>query len=258
MAFAALAAGILLVPRPSTESRPDPAGRPLRDLRVSDRKPPAVTTSEPQTPDDDPDPSLETAIAATVENDPAQALELAAHLAEDRPRGEAIGFALAQLAAIDPGAVFAWLEDSGESDEVRALAERAALPALAEQDPSRVARWIADGRVSARNQAAAVAATVQRWTQQDPPAAAAWVADFNDDWLLRGAMEPLLSLWTAQETSAPAAWIETLPAGPARDEACAAYAASLALSGPAEALRWAERIESPRLLADTRKRLGAK
>ena len=75
--------------------------------------------------------------------------------------------------------------------------------------------------------------------------------EFDDERTMKAAMPSLIGIWTQQERGAPAAWIETLAAGPARDEACAAYAAALAIVAPEEAEGWAEKIGEKELLAET-------
>ena len=190
-------------------------------------------------------------------SDAARAVGLAERISDPTQHADALGFALAQLAGADPEAVFARLEKSEEDESVRSTVERAALPALAEADPVRVARWISEGKATPQVMEGAVAATVQRWTQKDARAAAEWVADFDDERLLRGAMEPLMSLWTRQDTKGPAGWIEGLSPGAARDEACAAYAAALALVAPDEAEAWAGKIQGQELVAETRRRIQA-
>lgn len=248
VAFVALAAGIPVVVK-LKGGREVPVPPPVlkATTRSAEKEHPSAV-SPPTDPRD--------AVVEGAASDLAQALEIAAGIGEDQPRGEALGFVLAQMAMSDPDAVFGWFGSSGEDAETVVVVERAVLPALAEQDPERVARWIAGGRVSPGNRASAVVTTVQRWAQRDPAAASEWVAGFGDDRLLRAAMEPLISVWSSGDRSAPAAWIGDLPAGVARDEACAAYAASIAVRDPDEAERWAAEIASPKLLADTRRRIG--
>jgi len=68
-------------------------------------------------------------------------------------------------------------------------------------------------------------------------------------------MEALVSGWARQEAGEPGKWIEDLPEGKAKDEACAAYAAALALSKPDEAGSWADRIKDSALAEQTAKRI---
>ena len=182
---------------------------------------------------------------------PALAIRCAEGISDPRQRGEMLGFALAQQATGDPSAAFEWLARDESGEEIRSLVECSVLPALAEADPPRIARLLADGNVTPRAVDAVLAATVQRWTQQDAHAAAAWVMEFDDERTMKAAMPSLIGIWTQQERGAPAAWIETLAAGPARDEACAAYAAALAIVAPEEAEAWAEKIGEKELLAET-------
>jgi hypothetical protein len=162
-----------------------------------------------------------------------------------------LGFALAQQASGDPTAALDWLAKDQSDEEVRGLIERSALPALAEFDPRAVAQLLAEGNVAPRAVDVVLAATVQRWTQQDALAAAAWVVEFEDEGTMKAAIPSLIGLWTKQEREAPAAWIETLEEGSARDQACAAYAAALAIIAPGEAEIWAGRIAEKDLLAET-------
>ncbi len=168
-----------------------------------------------------------------------------------------VGFALAQLAATDAAAAFDWLSRDQSDDTVRVAIEIRVLPALAESDAPRVGRLLAEGKITPRAMESVLATTIQRWTQQDARSAAAWVGNFEEESLVKTAMPPLIGLWTRQDREAPAAWIESLPSGPVRDEACAAYAAALALSAPAEAQIWAGRIGEKGLLAETLLRLDA-
>lgn len=206
------------------------------------------------------DSALATLVTEISRPDPAHGLQLADRIVEPTMRVEAQGFALAELAASDPEAVFARLAgnpaESTEQAQLQPALERKVLPALAEADPVRMAQWIADGRTTPEAAETAVVATVQRWCQRDPQATARWVADFQDPRLLRSAMEPLVALWTRQQDDAPAAWIKSLPAGDLRDEACAAYAAALATTGSGEARQWAQEIQQTELAAETLRRIG--
>jgi len=203
------------------------------------------------------DEALEALVAELAKTDAVRAARIAGSIEDPVKRGQSLGFALAQWASSDADAVFAWLEATEEDERVKASVERMALPALAEVDPARVAHWIAEGKATPQATEAAVVTTVQRWVQKDANAAAQWVAAFDDERLVHEAMEPLVSLWTKQEAAGPAKWIEGMPAGKARDEACAAYAAALALTAPEEAVEWARKIEDPGLGAATMKRIEA-
>ena len=195
--------------------------------------------------------------AELAKKDPAKALPVAERISDPIRRGNSLGYALAQLAGTDPEAVYGWLETSDEEETVRAQAERMALPALAEGDPVRVANWIAEGKATPQGTDTAVVTTVQRWAQKDAHAAARWVTAFEDPRLLRVAMGPLVDLWFKQEADAARTWIDGLPAGPAKDEACAAYAITLAPISPDEAREWADRIAGPDLGRETVKRVEA-
>jgi uncharacterized protein YbaA (DUF1428 family) len=188
---------------------------------------------------------------------PTLAIRCAEGISDPQQRGEMLGFALAQQAANDASVAFDWLAKDGSEEKVRSLIECSVLPALAEVDPPRIARLLAEGNVTPRAVDAVLAATVQRWTQQDAHAAAAWVMEFDDGRMMKAAMPSLIGLWTKQEREAPATWIESLAKGPARDEACAAYAVALAIIAPEEAEAWAERIGEKELLAETMRRIGA-
>lgn len=181
----------------------------------------------------------------------ALAVRCAEEISDPRQRGEMLGFALAQQATRDAAAASDWLAKDQSDEEVRTLIERSALPALAEFDPRRVAQLLAEGNVTPQAVDTVLAATVQRWTQQDALAAAAWVVQFEDERIMKAAIPPLVGLWTRQEREAPGAWIETLEEGSARDQACAAYAAALAIIAPGEAEIWAGRIAEQDLLAET-------
>lgn len=250
LAMGALAAGIGVSLRKPEASRGFPEPPVIR--KVGERANDAGFT-RPRTGSVD----VRDEIAELVATDPATALKNAAGIEDVAARGDAVGFVLAQRAANEADAVFAWLEDNGEPPEVVSAVERKVLPALADGDPSRVAAWIAGGRVTPANVASAVATTVQRWAQQEPSAASDWVAGFGDDLLLRAAMEPLVSIWASSDSEAVVGWIDSLPPGIARDEACAAYAAHLAPRCPEDAGRWAAEIGSPRLLSETLRRIGA-
>lgn len=203
------------------------------------------------------DEALASLAAELARTDASQALRIASSIEDPTKRGNTLGFALAQLAASDAGAVFGWLAETVEDEAIKASAERMALPALAEVDPERVARWIAEGKATPEATEAAVVTTVQRWVQQDREAAAQWVAAFEDPRLLHDGMEALVSGWSRQDAEAPAAWIEDLPEGMAKDEACAAYAAALALAKPDEATAWAGRIKDPALAEQTARRIAS-
>ena len=204
------------------------------------------------------DEALSVIAVETAVRDPARGLKWAEGIADPKLRGESIGFAAAQWAAVDADAVFGWLGRGGEDEAVRTMIERAVFPALAEVDPVRVAEWLSEGKVAPQAMDAAVAATVQRWTQRDAPAAAEWVASFADERLLKAAVEPLVSLWARQYRAGVARWIEGLPAGVAREEACAAYAGALAVTAPEEAKEWAAKIEGKELVEGTLRRIGGK
>ena len=191
-------------------------------------------------------------VAVEIASDSAGlAVRCAEGISDPRQRGEMLGFALAQQASRDAAAALDWLAKDQSDEEVRSLIERNALPALAEFDPRAVAQLLAEGNVAPRAVDVVLAATVQRWTQQDAPAAAAWVVEFEDEGTMKAAIPSLIGLWTKQEREAPAAWIETLEEGSARDQACAAYAAALAIIAPGEAEIWARRIAEKDLLAET-------
>jgi hypothetical protein len=191
-------------------------------------------------------------VAVEIASDSAGlAVRCAEEIADPRQRGGMLGFALAQQTSRDAAAALAWLAKDQSDEEVRSLIECSALPALAEIDPQRVAQLLAEGNVAPRAVDSVLAATVQRWTQQDAPAAAAWVVQFEDERAMKAAIPSLIGLWTKQDREAPAAWIETLGEGPARDEACAAYAAALAIIAPGEAEVWAGRIAERGLSAET-------
>ncbi|WP_367870298.1 hypothetical protein [Luteolibacter sp. Populi] len=181
---------------------------------------------------------LSVIVVETAVREPARAVKRAEEIADPKLRGESLGFAAAQWASVDADAAFAWLARGGEDEAVRGVIERTVFPALAEVDPVRVAEWLSEGKVSPGAMDAAVAATVQRWTQRDAPAAAEWVASFADEQLLKAAVEPLVSLWARQDRAGATRWIEGLPAGVAREEACAAYVAALAVIAPEEAKEW--------------------
>lgn len=274
----ALAAGALVffrAERSAPESRPaksgpdlregrkpkDEAGlaadRPARLAKIASADPDAAEREAMGLEGNARDEALEMLVAEFAGDDPARALRLAAAIEDPVKRGNSLGFALAQQAAADAEGVFQWLADTSEEEPVKAAAERMALPALAEVDAVRVAKWISEGKATPQATEAAVVTTVQRWVQKDAGAAAQWVAAFEDERLLHEAMDPLVSLWTKQDAKAPAAWIEKLPAGMAKDEACAAYAAALALTKPDEAIEWAGKIEGKDLVAETMKRIEA-
>lgn len=187
----------------------------------------------------------------------AEAVRVASSIEDAVGRGNSLGFALAQWASSDADAVFNWLVATDEADAIKAAAERMALPALAEVDPERVAHWIAEGKATPEATEAAAVTTVQRWVQRDPNAAARWVASFEDVRLLHDGMEALVSGWVKDAPDEPSGWIETLPEGLAKDEACAAYAATIALAKPDEAGLWAGRIKDPALAEQTVKRIEA-
>lgn len=271
----ALAAGALLFLRPEKapdKSRPTKAGRDSRIRNVAGRSGTAeerlarlaelapinadgAERQAMQLPAGERDEALETLVVGLATRDPARALKIAESIADPVKRGNSFGFVLAQWAGPEADAVFEWLETTDEHEVVKASAERMALPALAEADPARVAHWIADGKATPQATDAAVVTTVQRWVQNDADAAARWVAAFDDEKLVQEAMEPLVSLWTRQDVKAPAGWIEGLPAGTAKDEACAAYAVALASTAPEEAIVWAGKISDHGLGTATVKRI---
>jgi hypothetical protein len=203
------------------------------------------------------DKALASLSAELARTDAPRALRVASLIGNPSERGDSLGFALAQWAGAEAGAVYAWLAETDEDDAVKASMERMALPALAEGDPERVARWIAEGKASPGATEAAVVATVQRWVQKDRNAAARWVISFEDPRLLHDGMEALVSGWARQDNEEPATWIESLPEGQAKDEACAAYTAALAIAKPEEAALWARRIRDPALAEQAVKRIGA-
>ncbi|WP_265594480.1 hypothetical protein [Haloferula sp. BvORR071] len=256
-----LAAGVWLVApdlgrREPAESRPAKIGRnsdPGRHPAEGEEEPNKSTAASPALVKDR---SLVETVIEMATSDPVQALKRAEAIADPKLRGETMGFAAAQWAALDADAVFAWLE-ARHDEEARPFIERMVFPALAEEDPVRVAAWLSEGKAQPQVMEAAVAATVQRWTQRNPATAAEWVGSFADERLLKAAVEPLISLWVKQEREAPAKWIEGLPAGITKEEACAAYAAALALSAPEEAKAWAAKIETKDLAEATRKRIAA-
>lgn len=203
------------------------------------------------------DEALGVVAVEVASNSPALAVRCAEGISDPRQRGEMLGFALAQQAAGDADAAFDWLAGNEIEEAVRTLVERSALPALAEVDPPRVARLLSDGLVTPDAVDAVLATTVQRWTQQDARSAADWVATFEEERPMKAAVPALIALWTKQDRDAPAVWIEGLATGAARDEACAAYAAALAIIVPEEAELWAGRIGEKGLRAETLARIGA-
>jgi hypothetical protein len=286
--MAALAAGVWMAGRPAEneamESRPAKSGRNLsRGALPGDQVPAAAAEGPSAAPDilastdhtiaslaawsgHDPDAAaswameldgetrdraLGVVVVEVAGHSPALAVRCAEGISDPRQRGEMLGFALAQQATSNAAATLDWLAKDRSEEEIRTLIERSALPGVAEVDPAWVARLLAEGNVAPKAVDAVLAATVQRWTQQDVHAAAAWVVNFEDESMMKAAMPSLIGLWTKQEREAPAAWIETLAAGPARDEACAAYAAALAIVAPAEAETWAAKIGEKGLLAET-------
>lgn len=187
---------------------------------------------------------------------PAEAVKWAESIGDVKTRGEALGFAAAQLAGTDAEAVFGLLARENEEPSVRMTVEKMALPALAEIDPVRVAEWLSDGKASAEVVPHAVVTTVQRWVQKDAPAAAEWVGSFEDEALLKASIEPLVGLWAKQGDEKLGKWIDGLPEGVVRDDACAAYAVALALEAPEEARVWAGKIRGEELAKSTMKRIG--
>lgn len=264
-----LAAGVWLLGKDKKqeplESRPAKAGRDIRaaegpravDLVAWCERDAAAAAAWAMSQDPAKrDEALAVIVVEAAATRPAEAVKWAAAIGDAKTRGEALGFAAAQLAVSDPGAVFDLLAGEGEDPAVRVAVEKMALPALAEVDPVRVAEWLSDGKASPAVVPHAVVTTVQRWVQQDAPAAAEWVASFQDEQLLKAAVEPLVGLWAKQGGEGLEGWIGRLPAGAVRDEACAAYAAALAVGSPVEAREWAGRIKGEELAAATRRRIG--
>lgn len=253
--------------RESMESRPTKIGRDLQerdpegpqavDLAAWCEKDAAAAVAWAMKQDDAKrDEVLAVIVVEAAATRPAEAVKWAEAIGNVKTRGEALGFAAAQLAVVDASAVFELLAREGVEPDLRVAVEKMALPALAESDPVRVADWLSEGKASAAVVPHAVVTTVQRWVQQDAPAAAEWVGSFEDDALFKAAVEPLVSLWAKQGDEKLGKWIEGLPAGAARDEACAAYAAALAVGEPEEAKAWAGKIKGEELAKATMKRIG--
>lgn len=189
--------------------------------------------------------------------DPERSRELAERITDQEQRIQALGFALAQQASMNPDAVFLRLEQEDESGAVGGRLEKQVLPALAEIDPARVANWIAAEKVSADGVPDVLYSTIQRWTQKDARAAADWVARFEDEKLFPLSVEPLVTLWTHQDAGSAAKWIDELPEGAMRDQAAVAHAIALAVIQPEAARDWAIAIQSPALRAEALQRLEA-
>lgn len=248
------------------ESRPAKLGRDLQerdegpqavDLAAWCEKDAAATVAWAMKQDDTKrDEALAVIVVEAATTRPAEAVKWAQSIGNVKTRGEALGFAAAQLAVTDADAVFALLAREGVESELRLALEKMALPALAEVDPVRVAEWLSEGKASPEVVPHAVVTTVQRWVQQDAPAAAEWVGSFEDEALSKAAVEPLVSLWAKQGDEKLGKWIEGLPGGSVRDEACAAYAAALAVGEPEEAKAWAGKIKGEELAKATMMRIG--
>ncbi len=246
MVVVVLAAGVRLLDegKQALESRPAKVGRDVQAR--SAEGPQAVDLAEWCEKDagaavawamnQDPakrDEALAVIVVEAASTRPAEAVKWAQAIGDGKTRGETLGFAAAQLAVNDAGAVFDLLARvEGEDPAVRLAVEKMALPALAERDPVRVAEWLSEGKASPAVLPHAVVTTVQRWVQQDAPAAAAWVGSFEDEQLRKAAVEPLVALWEKQGGDGLEGWIDSLPEGAVRSEASAALAA--AMTGPRE------------------------
>lgn len=249
MVVVVLAAGVRLLDsrHEVLESRPAKAGREVReaaepegpravDLAAWCEKDAAAAVAWAMKQDAGKrDEALAVIVVEAAATRPAEAVKWAESIGDVKMRGETLGFAAAQLAVNDAGAVFELLaREEGEDPTVRLAVEKIALPALAEVDPVRVAEWLSEGKASPAVVPHAVATTVQRWVQQDAPAAAAWVGSFEDEQLLKAAVEPLVALWAKQGGEGLEGWIDSLPEGAVRNEACLALAAARRMTRPGE------------------------
>ena len=176
-----------------------------------------------------------------AERDPTAAAQYGRDGGE--PLAEALSNSLGNWAAKDPEAAIAFLKTvpDGKSFE-RALA--AVAGNLATTDPQSALASVDSLAHNPQQQLNGRLAVVSNWARKDPRAAVEWIA---------GSAEPkggiltstIIERWARNDAGAAAGWLETLPAGPTRDENVGSFASAVVQDDPAAAIAWAKSISDP-------------
>lgn len=83
------------------------------------------------------------------------------------------------------------------------------------------------------------------WAENDPAAAAAWLSSREiDNQTLARASTAIIREWTRYDMAASAEWLNAQPSSPALDRAVMSYTYRAAQEDPANAMTWAESIDS--------------
>ncbi len=213
--------------------------------------------------------------------DPVAALDFAqANFPAGQLLSDAIGIAMNKWADNNPRAAWVWA-DQHLSGPLKERAMNDLMAGLTRRSPEQAAAWI---EASGLTSQPLITTFVSTWAERDPVAAAKWAMNLppgnarstavvtaasamalNDpekatkifaDELAKGDQNLAISItdpWATSDPAATSKWVESLPDGPAKNEAAATLATVWAASDIKAAVAWSESITD----ADTRRQVIA-
>jgi hypothetical protein len=177
-----------------------------------------------------------------VHSDPVAASAQVEKLSPGTTRNNLIGNVAFEWAALDTPAAIGWANRLPEGvDKQEALAQVA--ESWANRDPAAAAAFALKlPERETRAQAGMLVAAA--WSKQDPRQAADWSARCGDTEVRKRATKEVIDLWAGVAPAECAAWIESLPAGPEREQTLRAFVTAAARWAPELAVRCAMLIEN--------------
>ncbi len=186
--------------------------------------------------------ALRALASAWALNDAPAALAWAQGLDADGDRPTAMASVLTILADLDPTRAISLARESltGENGNRVVLA---ALRRLSEDQPEAAGALIvalSPGYV----QTCAALDNARSLAAREPTAALAWIDKLPGEGLHQTALNNVLDIWSRDQPRACEDYVAALPAGPAQDTAAAHLAADLGTVDPANAIAWANTLDS--------------
>jgi hypothetical protein len=176
-----------------------------------------------------------------VHSDPMAASSHVEKLPPGTTRNNLIGNVAYEWTTLDTPAAIAWARHLPDGlDKQEALAQVA--ESWANRDPVAAAAFALNlPEEETRAQAGQLVAAT--WSKQDPRQAADWAARCGNTEVQKRATKEVIDIWAGVAPTECAAWIESLSAGPQREQAFRVFVTDAARCVPELAARCALRIE---------------